>query len=250
LQTEPSGVRQGGWLRTVLRRAAASDARAWSDAALMILFGGIGWPWLLRSLGSGDPRARAELTAITGLEDAAFGALGSWRADADLLLLLAELVRDARPATVVEVGGGISTLVIAQMLSRSGGGRLLSIDGDARFAAETRRKLSSYGLSAEVRAVPLVRPRQGVGRWYDHGPLPDAIDLLVVDGPPWFLHPMGRGNADVLFARIVPGGSVVLDDAARPGERLVAARWSSGWPEFDWRFVANTAGTLIGTRRA
>ncbi len=244
-----SELRQTG-LRAIIAKAAAFDARDWQDAAMVTLFGAIGWPWLLKSLGAGHIEARDRLATITGLDPAIFASLGSWRADADLLLMLADHVAATKPKLVVEFGGGLSTLVIARMMANGQGGRLLSFDGDPGFAAHTRTELARHGLEAEVRAVPLVRPRDGgPGRWYDHGPLPGAIDLLVVDGPPWFLHPLVRGNAHALFGAIAPGGSVILDDGARPGERLVAARWSREWPEFDWRFVDNTAGTLMGTRR-
>ena len=89
------------------------------------------------------------------------------------------------------------------------------------------------------------------GLWYDHGPLPSGIDLLVVDGPPWTIHPFTRGAAESLFARIAPGGAVILDDGARPGERMIARRWRQLHPEFDFRLDTSGAkGTLIGIKRA
>ena len=46
-----------------------------------------------------------------------------------------------------------------------------------------------------------------------------------------------------------PGGTVLLDDAARPGERYVARRWKKAWPDFDFRYEgAGTKGLLVGTR--
>jgi hypothetical protein len=45
------------------------------------------------------------------------------------------------------------------------------------------------------------------------------------------------------------GGTVMLDDAARPGERLVARRWRKRWPNFTFRLdKSGSKGTLIGTR--
>jgi len=86
--------------------------------------------------------------------------------------------------------------------------------------------------------------------WYNHGPLPGPIDLMVIDGPPWTIHPLTRGAAASLFGQIAPGGTVILDDAARPGERLVARRWRKEWPEFDFKLVrSGSKGTLVGTRR-
>ena len=210
----------------------------------------VGWPWLLRSLGDGGPQARADLLALTGLGPDSLPALGSWRADADFLTILARHILDGKPRTVVELGGGVSTLVAAHCLRRIGGGRLISIDGSEHFAEETRRIVAAHGLDAEIRAAPLGPHDTGwPGAWYAPTALPDQIDLLVVDGPPWFLHPMVRGAAATLFDRLPTGGVVLLDDAARPGERLVARRWRREWPDFEFRRIANTAGTLVGVRR-
>ena len=41
--------------------------------------------------------------------------------------------------------------------------------------------------------------------------MPTDIDLLIVDGPPWAIHPYVRGAAASLFPRIRPGGRVLLD---------------------------------------
>ena len=45
------------------------------------------------------------------------------------------------------------------------------------------------------------------------------------------------------------GGIVMLDDAARPGERLVAKHWKRDWPQFDWTLMPGIKGTLVGVRR-
>jgi predicted O-methyltransferase YrrM len=218
--------------------------------SLIGFFGAIGWPWLLKSLHSGGAAARAQLLAKVGLPDEALPQLGSWRADAGLLTLIADHIAAARPATIVEFGGGTTTLIAARALALNGGGTLLSYDQEEQFAAETRAMLARQGLEAEIHAAPLVAPPLGwKGGWYAHGPLPEAIDMLIVDGPPWFIHPMARGAAAALFHRITPGGVVILDDAARPGERLVARRWRREFPNFDFRYVSGSAGTLIGTRR-
>jgi hypothetical protein len=42
----------------------------------------------------------------------------------------------------------------------------------------------------------------------------------------------------------------MLDDGARPGERVVATRWRRRWPDFDFQLeTSGTKGTLIGVRR-
>ena len=239
-----------------LPRAAAVPGwerrkRSIVDWATLLAFGPINAPWLLRSLHGGRPADKKALLERLGLPDDALPNLGSWKADVGLLTLVADHILETRPKTVVEFGTGASTLIIARALQMAGGGEFISIEQDAEFAAKTGEWLADHGLQAEVRAVPL-KPSPGgwPGLWYDHEPLPDAIDFMLIDGPPWTIHPFTRGAASTLFSRITPGGVVMLDDGARPGERIVARRWRKRWPQFDFELVkSGTKGTLVGRRR-
>ena len=223
------------------------------DRAHLLVYGAIGWPWLLKSLYGGSKASRRRLEAALKLEPTALPNLGSWKADAGFLQLLADHILEARPTTVVELGAGATSLVAARALQLNGnGGRLVSFDQHAQFIEATHCWLREHGLDASMNHAPLRRSPGGwPGVWYDHGPLPPTVDLLVVDGPPWTIHPFVRGAAETLFDRIPPGGTVMLDDAARPGERVVARRWRRRWPNFDFRLShAGTKGTLIGVRRS
>lgn len=240
-----------------LPRAADPDTRdaiprKLSERVFTWAFGAIQWPWLLRSLSGGPEAARADLLSLLELPDAALPKLGSWRADAFFLRLVAEQVRAARPQSVVELGAGSTSLVAGRALMLWGGGSLVSYDQHAPFVAETRDSLARLGIPADLRVAPLGPPPEvWPGAWYQLSGLPERIDLLLVDGPPWTLHPFVRGAAETLFVRIPVGGVVMLDDAARPGERVVAARWRRRWPGFRFQFVpGGTKGTLVGMRVA
>ena len=138
---------------------------------------------------------------------------------------------------------------MAKALQQTGGGKLHSFEQHEDFVEGTRQWLADYGLEADIRAAPLAPSEGWPGLWYRHGPLPERIDLLVVDGPPWTIHPLTRGAAETLFDRIAVGGTVMLDDAARPGERIVARRWRKRWPDFEFKLVnSGSKGTLLGTR--
>src|ERR1700741_4514927 len=133
--------------------------------------------------------------------------LGSWKADVGLLSLLTDHILEHKPDRVVEFGTGASTLIIARALQKAGGGELISFDQHSDFVDSTRSWLADYGLEADLRAVPLMPSPDGwPGLSYDHARLPDGIDLLVIDGPPWTIHPFTRGSAETLFDRITPGG--------------------------------------------
>ena len=50
---------------------------------------------------------------------------------------------------------------------------------------------------------------------------------------------------------MIETGTVILDDAARPGERLVARRWRKAFQDMTFRYWGGGAkGTLIGTKKA
>jgi predicted O-methyltransferase YrrM len=229
-----------------------APGRSLRDWAALLSFGAIQWPWLLRILSGGSLADKHKLLDRLELPHDALPNLGSWKADTGLLNLLTDHILAERPGMVVEFGTGASTLIIARALEKAGGGTLISFEQHAEFVEATRDWLNDYGLKADLRAVPLVPASDGwPGLWYDHGRLPGKIDLLVIDGPPWTIHPFTRGSADTLFDQIAPGGTVILDDAARPGERLVARRWRKRWPEFDFTLVkSGTKGTLVGKRSA
>lgn len=241
---------------SLLPRAGDEDvigdyARSLSEWAAVLAFGAIQWPWLLRSLDGGTLKAKHALLDRLELPDDALPYLGSWKADTGLLTLLVDHVLEHRPQRVVEFGTGASTLVIARALKMAGGGQLISFEQHGDFVEATKQWLDEYGLDADLRAVPLRRSPGGwPGLWYDHGPLPHEIDLMLIDGPCWAVHPFTRGAAATLFDQIAPAGTVMLDDAARPGERVVARRWRAAHPEFGFRLDRSGAkGTLIGVRR-
>ena len=225
-------------------------ARSLGDRLFTIGYALLQWPWLLRSLSGGSRAEKAALLADLQLAPDALPNLGSWKADTGYLRLMVEQIAAQRPRQVVELGAGASSLVVGRALQLHGGGRLTSIDQHAGFVSATREWLQENGVDADLRAAPLTpAPGGWPGVWYDHGALPEQIDLLLVDGPPWTIHPYVRGAAETLFDRLPVGGTVMLDDGARPGERVVAARWRRRWPDFRFELVnRGTKGTLIGTR--
>ena len=236
---------------TGLLSRAGTPRRTLSDRAWVLGFGAIQWPWLLRSLRGGSKAAKRALLHRLDLPQDALPNLGSWKADTGLLTLIVDHIETHRPQVVVEFGSGATSLIIARALQLYGGGRLVSYDQHADFVAATADWLRTHGLDADMRHAPLGSPASGwPGLWYQPSDLPDRIDLLVIDGPPWTIHPLTRGSAESLFPRLAPGGTVLLDDAARPGERLVARRWRRKWSDIDFRLVhAGTKGTLIGVRQ-
>lgn len=234
----------------ILARPDIYDAlpRPFRERVEVFAFGAIQWPWLLRSLWGGRKSEKAALLTRLDLPDDALPHLGSWKADTRFLTHIVDAIERLRPAVVVELGCGASSLVIARALQKHGGGRLVSYDQHQDFVTATGEWLATQGVSADIRHAPLAPPPGGwPGLWYQLGDVPHDIELLVIDGPPWALHPLVRGAAEALFPRLADGAAILLDDAARPGERLVAQRWQRRWPQIDFRLDPSGAkGTLIG----
>lgn len=220
------------------------------ERLFQLSFGAVQWPWLLRSLYGGTQHAKQALLDRLALDSGALPHLGSWKADTYLLHRVVDVIEEAKPASVVELGSGATSLVIARALAKNGHGRLRSYDQHLPFVEEMGKWLSEHDLSAEFHHAPLSqRSERWPGLWYSLSHLPAEIDLLVIDGPPWTVHPFARGIAECLFDRLSPGGVVMLDDAARPGERYIARRWRRDWPDFDFTFEADgSKGLLVGRK--
>lgn len=157
-----------------------------------------------------------------------------WSSSPALAARLFAIIRKKRPERIVELGSGVSTVVMALAAKEVGSGTVTSLDHDPVYAAKTRNELSEQGLTewATVKDAPLVSvqtPRGSVP-WYDPASLEGLsnIDLLIVDGPPRKTHSDARLPAfEVLRDRLAPGAIVVLDDTARADEAGSIAAWTS-----------------------
>lgn len=81
---------------------------------------------------------------------------GGWAVSTDVLYELARMVHVDQPKLVVELGSGLSTVVLAAALAKHGG-RLISIDHDPHYARRTLDELCQRGLQnyAEIRVSPI-----------------------------------------------------------------------------------------------
>ncbi|GAB6042935.1 hypothetical protein JCM17961_36120 [Endothiovibrio diazotrophicus] len=176
----------------------------------------------------------------------------AWSAAPDFLKLIVDHALAERPATIVECSSGVTTLMLARCCELNGTGAVWSLENGPEFAARTRGELARYGLEgvATVLDAPL-RPWSLDGddyRWYAVDHLPERpIEMLVIDGPPGFLQRQSRYPAlPLLFERLADRCTVFLDDAARPDEQALVARWLARWPgEIEHRFIDNERGCAV-----
>lgn len=164
---------------------------------------------------------------------------GTWAASEDLLLWLAGYVLEHRPALVVDLGSGQSSVWMAAAMRTAGyGGRVFGVDHEEQYAEATRDLARRQGVADWLTVIhaPLVE-EMIAGRtvtWYDTATLADLrdIDLLSVDGPPAQGMEQARWPALPYFReRMAPGGCVVLDDMIRADEQAITLDWLERYPE-------------------
>lgn len=161
---------------------------------------------------------------------------GGWAASSDLLALLGELTLARRPAHIVELGSGLSTIFLAELLRRHGKGHITSVDHEESYAEQTRERLRARGLEDLVTVVCAPIRQQDIGGssypWYDCEQLAgvNSIDLLLVDGPVGSSARQCRYPAIPVFkSRLSTDAVIVVDDADREDERAMVAAWSTNY---------------------
>lgn len=189
--------------------------------------------------GFAQVEAMGWLRASLGLEHP-LPATRGFAAAPDLLVELVRTLDRTRPQVVVELGSGVSTVVLAARLKALGSGRVIAVEHDPDYARQTRDELAFQGLAdvATVIEAPLgpIRVGEADRIWYQVPPgvLPSGIGLLLVDGPPAATGPLARYPAlPLLRDRLAPGAVVLVDDAVRADEQEMVARWQAETPGLD-----------------
>lgn len=143
--------------------------------------------------------------------------------------------------SILECGGGISTIYMAKILQKSGG-HLYTIEHDADWVKFLKKLLAQHDLTSYVSILtaPLEDCPFSVGRgdriiWYSLDTLKDAlnnveIDLLIVDGPPAYTKKtMYARYPAVPFLKqyFASDYAVILDDIGRSGEKIIVSQWQN-----------------------
>lgn len=181
------------------------------------------------------PPSRRALTRRLGLADDAVPMGGDWYTAEDVLIMLADQIAGRQPQSLVGLGAGLSTVIMACAAARSGGGAVRVLEHDPQVIEITRQRLARVGADAMLIEAELTDHGDGA-LWYARSALavlPDRIDLLFIDGPPMFAGRTPRyPAAEHLFGRMAPDGLIVLDDAQRAKEKKTLRHWARDVPEF------------------
>jgi predicted O-methyltransferase YrrM len=175
----------------------------------------------------------------------------------DSAATLLGVINQQRPGLIVELGSGVSTLICAHALRQLGSGKVISLDHDSQYAAVTRANLRRHGLQdwAEVRVAPIEPTTidNKTWQWYATAQLEQAgpIDLLIVDGPPKGVQEHARyPAARVLFDRLAPTCTILLDDTNRRDEREIVRLWQRELNGFEVSELPAGKGATLFRRAA
>lgn len=152
-----------------------------------------------------------------------------WTLDAAAIATLCKTLERKRPKVVLELGSGLSTIIIASFL-RKNGGMLISVDHDKVYAEKTKEYLIINDLLdfVDLRIAPISKCDNNGSVWYDESIFKEINDVeaLIIDGPPVTISADIRMHAlRVLAERMAPGGFVIFDDVDRMEERNLVDSW-------------------------
>lgn len=206
----------------------------------------------------GDIHGLVRLQPFTQKLPLAIG--GGWALTGDAAALLVRETLLRGPRLIVELGSGVSTLLLGQVLKQRGGGRLVSIDHDPQWAQRTRRQVEYLGLEDVVTVVDApLRALTLDGESHDWYDIPSSVietlgkdvDLLVVDGPPQ--DPRRSVAArypalPILGTHLSNDAWIFVDDAKRPSEAGMVERWTRSGSGWQVRRIDTVDGVCLLTR--
>jgi predicted O-methyltransferase YrrM len=172
----------------------------------------------------------------------------------DAAAVLIDLVDERRPRRILELGCGVSTLLVGQLLAKMGAGEIISIDQNAGYAGSFRAIVGTHGLANRVSILdaPMktVRLNQEEWEYYDATVLQSleraSVDLLFVDGPPDRPGVQARYPALPLLKDVLSANAViVVDDADRDNERAMVDRWLREYPGWKLERRDTEKGTVL-----
>jgi hypothetical protein len=157
----------------------------------------------------------------------------SWSISDVLAVELARFLERSRPQRILEIGSGLSTVVLGAYAVRRGAS-VVTLEHAWKYYQPVRQALGQFGMDQNVKLklAPLRLQRferyGGRAPWYDTR-LTGQFDFVFVDGPPKI-----QGRRAVLFAiaeHLAPGWELWLDDAHRWHERKCLRLWQQQFPK-------------------
>lgn len=177
-----------------------------------------------------------------------------WAIAPDFAILLYSLLMEYQPTTVVELGGGVSTVVTGYYFAQNEGGTVTAFDHHPLYTSLAQQNIETHQLIdvATVVHAPLstIKIKGQTWDWYQASAFKAVpeIDFLTIDGPPQQDNPndMVRYPAlPILFDKLKSGAIILLDDAHRNHETRIVERWLEEFDVVKLREVDNEKGAVV-----
>ncbi len=155
-----------------------------------------------------------------------------WAISSDYAHYLLKTILNKGEGNVIDIGSGISTILLGYAVEKNGKGKVISLEHDKEYFGKTLELIKDHGLEkyVELYYCPLISVEIS-GQpwlWYDISKvqIPENIVLISVDGPPGNTQKLARYPAvPQLKFTIKSGTTILLDDAKRSEEDEIAAKW-------------------------
>ncbi len=176
----------------------------------------------------------------------------SWAISPDFANIIVSLVKEKKPAVILELGSGVSTLVTAYALKATGRGKVIALEHNENFASVSNNNLEKHDLQnmATVIHAPLkeVKIQDKNFLWYDIKQLEkiNSIDFLIVDGPPGNIQELARYPALPLLFKLLSKKAVILiDDYIRGDEKRIVDLWLREFDCFKEEIIDTEKGAVV-----
>ena len=150
----------------------------------------------------------------------------AWTASDEYLLACIEhtLVSEG---PVLECGSGLTTLLLGAVCKQRGI-PYFALEHKQASATKVQNYLNYYGIES---VFLFTKPIKNYGQfcWYDPplDMLPDEFKLVICDGPPYKTKGGRVGLVPIMKEKLKHGSIILLDDAWRIKEAVIAKYWSS-----------------------
>lgn len=176
-----------------------------------------------------------------------------WGISPDFANLLVTVIKQHRPARILELGSGTSTVIASYALDAAGiEGHITSLEHVDEFTQDNQRTLALHGFVefAHIVHAPLasVTLEDKQYPWYDTSALDSihGIDLLIVDGPPDRESKGYRFPAlPLLYDKLNDGAIILVDDYIRTAEYQMVNAWLEAYNLEVLDRFANEKGAVI-----
>jgi len=149
-----------------------------------------------------------------------------WSASDEYLLRCLQLAL-ASQGPILECGSGLTTILLGVIAQRTGN-TVWALEHDQIW----HERVNKYIKKFNIRSVHLCfTPLKDFGDfcWYS-APLdlmPDKFVMVVCDGPPGSTRGGRYGLLPIMMHKLIPGATILLDDAGRTQEKAIAKRWAN-----------------------